>query len=199
MMRLLYRSLLRLHPAAFRERYASEMLWLFDEGAGSLGAPTFLADGVVSLARQWLVRSNAWTMAAGGLGAFVLIGGMLGMASFPLRHVYGPVFEEVDFAAHSVSGPPAQFDGHWSGYFLFPGPAGQMGFTLSRMNGLWSGDLEVRGADGVLHRGVAEDIHVGADSLSFSFKTNRGEMIYRGQMVQGKLRGYVRAADATDQ
>jgi hypothetical protein len=52
----------------------------------------------------------------------------------------------------------------------------------------------VRGIDGVAHRGVAEDIRVGADSLSFSFQTNRGEMIYRGRIVQGKLRGYVRAA-----
>jgi hypothetical protein len=193
-MRFVYRFLLRLHPAAFRERYASEMLGIFDEGAGSLGVAPFLADGVASLARQWLVRSNVWTMAAGGLSAFVLIAGMMSLAAFPHRHMYGLAIDEPDFPAYGVSGAPAQFDGHWSGYFLFPGPAGQMEFTLNRENGLWSGDLEVRGIDGVAHRGVAEDIRVGADSLSFSFQTNRGEMTYRGRIVQGKLRGYVRAA-----
>jgi len=194
-MRFVYRFLLRLHPAAFRERYASEMLWIFDEGAGSLGAAPFLADGVVSMARQWLVQSNVWAMAAGGLSAFLLIAGMMSLAAFPHRHIYGLDLEEPDFPAYSVAGAPGQFDGHWSGYFLFPGPAGRMEFTLSRENGLWSGDLEVRGVDGVAHRGAAEDIQVGGDSLSFSFKTNLGEMIYRGRIVQGKLRGYVRAAD----
>jgi hypothetical protein len=194
MMRLLYRCLLWLHPAAFRQRYAGEMLWIFDEAANSAGVVRFLTDGLVSLARQWFLRSGAWTMAAGAFGAYLLIGGMLGMAALPAHPVRGPKFDE--FPMRASFGPPAQFDGHWSGYFLFPGPAGRMEFTLSRENGLWSGDLEVRGADGVMHAGVAEDIRVGADSLSFRFRTNRGDIAFQGRMIQGKLRGYVRPAGA---
>ena len=194
MKRFLYRCLLGLHPAAFRRQFAGEMLWIFDAAAGSAETAAFFADGLISLARQWFLRSGAWTMAAGGLGAFVLIGGMLGLGALPLRHVRGPDFAEPDFPAWSASVPAGEFEGHWSGYFVFPRPAGQMEFTLSRNNGLWSGDLQMHGLDGVAHRGVAEDIRVGADSLSFSFKTNRGDMIYRGRLIQGKLRGSLRPA-----
>jgi D-alanyl-D-alanine carboxypeptidase len=63
--RSLYRGLLRLHPPAFRERFGEEMLWIFDEAAEMQGVARLLADGVVSLVRQWMVRpeSRKWTMA----------------------------------------------------------------------------------------------------------------------------------------
>jgi len=51
-MRILYAFLLRLHPRAFRERFAEEMLAIFDE-APSVG---FLGDAVLSLVRQWMFR-----------------------------------------------------------------------------------------------------------------------------------------------
>jgi hypothetical protein len=63
MMRSLYRFLLSLHPREFREEFAAEMLWIFDEAAGTLGPIPLLADAVASLARQWLVRSGAWPYA----------------------------------------------------------------------------------------------------------------------------------------
>jgi hypothetical protein len=190
MMRFLYRCLLWLHPAPFRQQYAGEMLWIFDEAAGAGGVAPFFTDGLISLGRQWVLRSGAWTMAAGAVGAFVLIGGMLSMAAFPIRQI--PIRDVDDFPVHASSGPPGRFDGHWAGYFLFPGPAGQMEFTLSQENGLWSGDLQVRGVDGVLHPGVAEDIQVGPESLSFRFKTNQGDMDFQGRMIQGRLKAYVR-------
>jgi len=69
MIRWLYRWLLWLHPPAFRRQFADEMLWIFDEES-SHGVTSLVADGLVSLARQWLVRSGVWKLvpaAAGGL------------------------------------------------------------------------------------------------------------------------------------
>jgi hypothetical protein len=63
MTRSLYRFLLSLHPREFREEFAGEMLWIFDEAGHTLGPLPLLADAVVSLARQWLVRSGAWPYA----------------------------------------------------------------------------------------------------------------------------------------
>lgn len=46
----LYRLLLRLHPRAFRERFAPEMLWIFEES--NQPAPLLL-DAALSLLRQY--------------------------------------------------------------------------------------------------------------------------------------------------
>ena len=52
MMRRAYLLVLRLHPAAFRERFGEEMLEIFENAPG-LG---LLADGVASMFRQWVLR-----------------------------------------------------------------------------------------------------------------------------------------------
>jgi len=62
MCRALYRLLLKLHPPAFRERFAEEMLWIFDEAAATQGAARLFADAFVSLLRQWVVRPESWHM-----------------------------------------------------------------------------------------------------------------------------------------
>jgi len=59
-MRGLYRCLVWLHPPVFRQRFAGEMLWIFDEAAGTWGAVSLLADAGISLLRQWLMRSELW-------------------------------------------------------------------------------------------------------------------------------------------
>ena len=64
MKRFLYSALIALHPARFRERFGDEMMCVFDE-AGLERTARLFADGVLSLARQWLLRSNLWKMAAG--------------------------------------------------------------------------------------------------------------------------------------
>jgi hypothetical protein len=51
-----YRCLLGLHPAAFRTRFADEMLWIFDEVASREGVVGLFGDALLSLARQWAVR-----------------------------------------------------------------------------------------------------------------------------------------------
>lgn len=77
MTRAIYASLLRLHPPAFRRRFANEMLWIFDETLVSEGAVILLFDLLISVTRQWLVRSGVWKAAlALALGALqVTVGG----------------------------------------------------------------------------------------------------------------------------
>lgn len=58
--RSLYRWLVHLHPPAFRQRFAEEMLSTFEEAAQNQNVAGLLADGFVSLTRQWLLRPNAW-------------------------------------------------------------------------------------------------------------------------------------------
>src|SRR5258708_12370849 len=74
MRRGLYRCLIWMHPAVFRQRYAEEILWIFDETIG-LGVLPLFVDGVISLFRQWFLRSNIWKMAAGTVVSTVLIFG----------------------------------------------------------------------------------------------------------------------------
>jgi hypothetical protein len=78
MIRLLYRWLLWLHPPRFRREFAGEMLWIFDCSLETTGRPSLFADALVSLARQWLLRSGFWKIAlavAGGL-LQVMLGGL---------------------------------------------------------------------------------------------------------------------------
>ena len=58
MIRLLYVWLLRIHPRRFRERFAEEMLWIFDQAAGPRSVIRLFADGVLSLGRQWMLRDD---------------------------------------------------------------------------------------------------------------------------------------------
>ena len=85
MTRSLYRSLLWLHPPAFRREFGGEMLWIFDEAAATEGASRLLADGVISLVRQWLVGCGAWkVMIAVAIAVLqVLFFASLGVPSHP--------------------------------------------------------------------------------------------------------------------
>ena len=74
MSRGLYRCLLWLHPAFFRERFAGEMLWIFDQTVGAEGAAALLADGMLSLIRQWLIRRMTWKVAVALAGALLQVG-----------------------------------------------------------------------------------------------------------------------------
>src|SRR5271154_5730111 len=70
MTRLIYRLLLQLHPVRFRRRFSEEMLLIFDE---SPNQASLLTDGVVSLARQWLLRSGLWKWVLAALGALLTL------------------------------------------------------------------------------------------------------------------------------
>jgi hypothetical protein len=70
-MRFLYALLISLHPPSFRELFAQEMLWIFDEAVNSWGAGSLLRDAILSLLRQWLIRSELWKWFVAGIAGVV--------------------------------------------------------------------------------------------------------------------------------
>src|SRR5262249_1403057 len=54
-----YRFLLALHPKAFQEEFAAEMLWIFAEESAQRGSVPLFMDALASLGRQWMFRSAA--------------------------------------------------------------------------------------------------------------------------------------------
>jgi hypothetical protein len=72
MRRFFYRALIALHPRRFRDRFGDEMLCVFEEAGGDRTVQLF-ADGVLSLLRQWMLRSNLWKMAAGAAISSLLL------------------------------------------------------------------------------------------------------------------------------
>jgi hypothetical protein len=67
-MRTLYRSLVTLHPSAFRRQFGEEMELIFDESGRP---PRLLADISASLLRQWLLRSQLWVYALAAMGGTI--------------------------------------------------------------------------------------------------------------------------------
>lgn len=51
---LIYRCIVNLHPAQFRDKFGREMLLDFQEGAAGLGCTRIFTDALISLGRQWL-------------------------------------------------------------------------------------------------------------------------------------------------
>ena len=64
MHRLCYRCLLRFHPARFCERFAEEMLSIFDHVEGRALRSKLVADAFISLLRQWSIRPQNWEQKA---------------------------------------------------------------------------------------------------------------------------------------
>ena len=73
MKRAFYKCLLWLHPAGFRDRFADEMLWIFDETEGQGLSP--FADVLISLLRQWTFDRGVWRIAFGALVSCLLVTG----------------------------------------------------------------------------------------------------------------------------
>jgi enterochelin esterase family protein len=87
MTRLLYQFLVLLHPLGFREQFGDQMVCIFDESAGRKTLP-LLGDGLVSLIRQWLLRSSMWKFATGAVFSglqMVCLGCSLGVAIGEVR------------------------------------------------------------------------------------------------------------------
>lgn len=80
MTRTLYRCLTCLHPPAFRLRFEEELLWIFDESIDESGAAPLVYDAVISLLRQWLMRSGMWKWVLGGIAGAVPV--LIGFGSF---------------------------------------------------------------------------------------------------------------------
>jgi len=60
MLRFCYWCLLRCHPSRFRERFAEEMLSIFDHIEGRASRGKLAADAFISLLRQWTMRPENW-------------------------------------------------------------------------------------------------------------------------------------------
>jgi len=71
--RTVYEFILWIHPPAFRRRFSDEMLSVFDEGAAGNFAFGLLLDGLISLARQWLGRTDSWKVLLAICGAFLQV------------------------------------------------------------------------------------------------------------------------------
>jgi hypothetical protein len=87
MTRSFYRWLLWLHPPAFRRQFAGEMLWIFDEAAAAEGPVKLIADGFVSLFRQWVLGAGGWKVAVGfavAFGQLLILSGLAHIAYSPL-------------------------------------------------------------------------------------------------------------------
>lgn len=72
MIRTLYRALLWLHPASFEERFAEDMLWIFDLRRASETGTMLFVDCLISLCRQWILRTGAWKFGVGILVNLIL-------------------------------------------------------------------------------------------------------------------------------
>lgn len=81
MLRFCYRCLLRFHPALFRERFANEMLSVFDHIEGRTSRSKLVADAFISLLRQWTMRPQNWEQKA---TASIAIGATAAPAFFTL-------------------------------------------------------------------------------------------------------------------
>jgi len=61
MTRAVYVLLIQLHPPEFRRAFGEQMLCIFDEmAADGVGNATLYADALISLARQWILRTGLW-------------------------------------------------------------------------------------------------------------------------------------------
>jgi hypothetical protein len=84
MKRFVYSLLVRSHPRRFREQFGDEMLSIFDEVAPESSA-ALIADGVLSLLRQRIVRSNLWKVACGAAISAVVIGAWAGAVRYTME------------------------------------------------------------------------------------------------------------------
>jgi hypothetical protein len=74
MTRRLYYYLVWIHPAAFRREFGPEMLWIYDQAAPEAGGTALCLDALLSLGRQWLLRSGLWKVVVALVGGLLQVG-----------------------------------------------------------------------------------------------------------------------------
>jgi hypothetical protein len=179
MTRWAYHFLLRLHPASFRRKFAGEMEWIFDEAWASEGVWSLFLDGLVSLARQWILRSGSWKVPVAILGGLlqVTLGGLGWLA-----------MEHPKIAARTARD---QFEGTWVGEVKAPQGARKIELQLAPGSGAWSGKVVLGGQELAV-----KDIGVDVGSVSFSLQVGnsmlrfQGRRAVRGGQVFGVIEGF---------
>ena len=191
MTRTLYRSLLWLHPPAFRRQFAEEMLWIFDETGGAV---SLVADGFTSLLRQWLTRPGTVTLAAAGFGGALHMALFLVMTLPMMSRSPSVIYVRRAIQANGpVDVEALRFSGSWVGTLSSTGPSGPLQLMLTRTDAQWVGTLYMQLADGALHSGPLQDVKVLGDSLRFRVQAGDADMNFTGQLRQGKLTGTLEA------
>ena len=190
MTRWIYRGLLWLHPPAFRQQFAGEMLWIFDEASSAQGLVPLFTDGLISLARQWLLRSGMWKVAVAGIGGLLEISLGIPMV-FPA--LWGPCHVRAALAEIANDAARVRFAGNWKGSLRSTGPCGRIELTLSKHGERWIGEIHIQGNDGQMRGAPAEDIRVGGESLRFRVAAGDADMTFTGELRDGRLVGALEA------
>jgi len=191
MTRALYRSLVQLHPPAFRREFGDEMVSIFDEAAKVDGAGRLFADGVLSLGRQWLVRAGTWKVAVAAMAGFAEILLAYTMAyGPPVGRSCGADVPQAESAAYVTL---ARFSGQWKGNLKSTGPSGFIELTLAWKGAAWMGTIQLQGPDGGMHGGAVEDIQVEGDVLRFRVRAGDADMNFNGRLRLGRLTGTLEA------
>jgi hypothetical protein len=75
MVELIYRALLRLHPAAFRDRFGGEMMSIFENSGekSTVYHGRLIVDAALSFVRQWLLRADFRTEPAPATGGTMFL------------------------------------------------------------------------------------------------------------------------------
>lgn len=171
-----YRALLRLHPAPFRREFAGEMLWIFDEASASEGVCALFLDGLISLARQWVLRSGSWKIGVAILGAMLRVS-LGGLGWLVVQH---PRIE--------AATAREQFKGGWIGEVK----AGQGSHTLELhlvpVGSVWLGKVVLDGEE----RGV-HDVRVNVGAIRFGLSVNGSTLRFEGKRASlgGQVSGVV--------
>jgi hypothetical protein len=71
----LYNSVLKLHPAAFRNEFANEMVLDFEDALHSYSLAALYLDALISLARQWMLNLFVESAEQRSVGRISLLAG----------------------------------------------------------------------------------------------------------------------------
>ncbi|HYL37281.1 MAG TPA: hypothetical protein VEV17_15295 [Bryobacteraceae bacterium] len=171
MTRALYRCLVQMHPAAFRRQFAGEMLWIFEEASASQGMLALFLDGLLSLARQWLLRSGSWKI------ALAIVGGLLEITAGGLG---GAMVSRAQFVPLLAA---SQFTGHWAGTMRVHGMPEPMELILAKSGATWTGLVRLQTRSGSTNVFTITGIAPEWPSLSFRVKIDYAVFSFQGRLV----------------
>lgn len=168
MLRFAYQCLLSMHPEGFRSRYGDEMLWIYEEASAKESVLPLFTDAIVSLTRQWVLRSGTWKVPVALAGALVqvMVGG-LGQMAAAHQYIVAEVADQ-------------QFRGGWSGMVEVQGRRHPMILRLSHQEGVWRGEAVIEN-----QRYTPDHLEVAMGSVILMVETPDGRIQMEGRRVPG--------------